>query len=93
VVDHKAKLCGYNERVWFSKQAITNVMALSNVIKQYRVTYDSDELTFVVHCKMAGKPNMHFRMHESGLHCYDLRDYSTFAFVETVSGNLQGFTK
>jgi len=93
VVDHKAMLCGYNERVWFSKHAITNIMALSNVIKQYRVTYDSDESMFVVHRKPAGKSNMHFRMHESGLHCYDPREDGAFAFVETVSGNLQGFTK
>jgi hypothetical protein len=58
-------------------------MALSNVIKQYRVTYDSDEQMFVVHRESEGKPNMEFRMHESGLHYYDPRN-DEFIFVKTV---------
>jgi hypothetical protein len=84
---------GYHKKVWYSKKAITNIVALSSVIKQYRVTYDSDDLKFVVHRESAGKPNMEFRMHESGLHYYDPRDIGHYAFVNTVSGNKIGFTK
>ena len=40
-VSHKAKIKGYKNDVWFSEDAITNIIALSNLIKQYRVTYDS----------------------------------------------------
>jgi hypothetical protein len=29
---------------------------------------------FVVHRESAGKPNMEFRIHESGIHYYDLRN-------------------
>jgi hypothetical protein len=47
---------------------------------------------FVVHREGIGKPNMHFKMHSSGLHYYDPKD-NEFTFVNTVSENLQGFTK
>jgi uncharacterized protein YodC (DUF2158 family) len=106
VVTKKAKMAGYHTDVWYDKHAITNILALSNVIKQYRVTYDSDEQMFVVHWESANKPNMEFLMHESGLHYYDPRNTKTvrneanlgcdknFIFVETVSGNKQqGFTQ
>ena len=48
-VTHKAKMPGYHKDVWFSKRAITNIIALSNLIEQYHVTYDSNDLMFVVH--------------------------------------------
>jgi hypothetical protein len=44
------------------------------VIKQYRVTYDSNDQMFVVHREPDGKPDMEFRMHKSGLHYFDPRD-------------------
>ena len=92
IVTHKAKMAGYHTDVWFNEQAITNILALSNVIKQYRVTYDSDDKMFVIHRESANKPNMEFRMHESGLHYYDPRG-EQYTFVNTVSGNKEGFTK
>jgi hypothetical protein len=78
------------------QKAITNIIALSNLIQQYRVTYDSNDKTFVVHRESENKPNMDFRMHESGLHYYDPRESETteeLIFITTVSGNKQGFTK
>jgi hypothetical protein len=47
VVTKKAEMAGYHTHVWYNKKAITNIMALSNVIKQYRVTYNSDKQMFV----------------------------------------------
>ena len=91
-VTHKAKMAGYHAHVWYDKRAITNILALRNVIKQYRVTYDSDDQMFVVHRESESKPNMEFRMHESGLHYYDPRN-EAFIFVNTVSGNKEGFTQ
>ena len=35
VVTHKAKMAGYHKNIWFSKRAIINIIALSNVIQQY----------------------------------------------------------
>jgi len=91
-ITRKAKLNGYNAEVWFSKRAITNIIALKNLILQYRVTYDSNDQMFVVHRESAGKPNMQFRMHSSGLHYFDPRDKS-FVFFSTVAENKKDFTK
>jgi uncharacterized protein YodC (DUF2158 family) len=44
-VKHKAKMAGYHRYMWCDKKAI---LALSNVIKRYRVTYDSDDRMNVV---------------------------------------------
>ena len=81
-VNHKATINGYERSVWFSKDAITNIIALKNIIRQYRVTYNSDESTFVVHREAENKENMEFRMHANGLHCYDPReDITQSAFM------------
>ena len=93
-VNHKATINGYERPVWFIRDAITNIIALKNIIWQYRVTYDSVESTSAVHRKAANKNNMEFRMHSNGLHCYDPRkDINEFAFMETVTGNNKCFTK
>jgi hypothetical protein len=68
VVTQKATIMGCNKTVLFSTQAITNIIALCNLIDQYHVTYDSDDLMFVIHQESESKLNMEFRMHESGLH-------------------------
>jgi hypothetical protein len=83
---------GYHAHVWYNKKAITNILSLSNMIKQYCVTYDSNDKMFVVHCEPEGKLDMEFWMHESRLHYFDPRD-SEFIFVNTVSENKAGFTK
>jgi hypothetical protein len=68
LVTRKATMPGYNKDVWFRTRAITNIIALRNLIQQYHVTYDSDDKMFVVHRESQGKPNMEFRMHKCGLH-------------------------
>jgi hypothetical protein len=93
VVTRKAYMAGYHKTVWFSKKAITNIIAIRNLIQQYRVTYYSDDLMFVVHRESESKPNMEFRMHEYGLHCYDPRNTEHLAFVSTVSENKEESTK
>ena len=40
-VTHKAIVPGYKQDVLLIKYAITNMIYLKNLIKQYRVTYDS----------------------------------------------------
>ena len=92
-VTHQATVRGYQNHVWFSKRAITNIIALRNLMRQCRVTCNSDDLMFVVHREKDGKPNMHFRMHESGLHYFDPREEKHMAFIATVSGNKEGFTQ
>jgi hypothetical protein len=93
LVTRKAYMAGYHKTVWFSKKAITNIISLRNLIHQYHITYDSDDLTFVVHRESESKPNMGFRMHECGLHYYDPRKTDHLAFISTFSKNKEGFTK
>jgi hypothetical protein len=93
VVTRNATMNGYNKTAWFSTRAITNIIALHNLIEQYHVTYDSDNLMFVVHRESESKPNMEFRMHKSGLHYYDPRKEHHMTFVNNVSENKTGFTK
>ena len=93
-VNHKETINDYERPVWFSKYAITNIIALKNIIRKYIVTYDSDESTFVVHREAANTKNMEFRMHTNGLHCHDTReDITQFAFMETVAGNKSRFPR
>ena len=47
---------------------------------------------FIVQREAEDKPNMEFRMHKIRLHYYDLRR-RFFAFINTVSGNKEGYTK
>ena len=89
VVTHKTKIAGYHKNIGFSKRSITNIIALSNVIHKYRVTYDSEDKMFIVQREAEGKPNMEFRMHMSGLNYYDPRN-KNFSFINTVSGNKEG---
>jgi hypothetical protein len=93
VVTQKELMEGYNKTVWFSTRAITNIIALRNMIDQYRVTYDSDDFMLFVQRESESKPNMEFKMHKSGLHYYDPRKEQHPTFVNTVSENKTGFTK
>jgi hypothetical protein len=73
IAHHIADVADYDEPVWFSKKAITNIFTLKNMKKQYRVTYDSSEETFLVHRESAGHPNLLFKEHGNGLHFFDPR--------------------
>jgi hypothetical protein len=91
-VNKQAIMSGCHMHMWYNKKAITNILTLSNVIKQYQVTYDSNDQMFVVHHNSEGKPNTKFWMHKSRLHYFETRD-SKFTFVNTVSKNKAGFMK
>ena len=90
-VIRKGVVPGY-DRVWFERDGMTNILALKNVSKQYRATYDSRDEKFIVHRQEFGLPDMVFHMHESGLHIH-IPDKKGKVFVETVAGNMKLFTK
>ena len=85
-------MSGYHKNIWFIKRDIANIIALSNIVHQYRVTYDSEDNIFIVYREAENKPNMEFRIHKSGLHYYNPRN-KHFAFINTVSGNKEGYTQ
>ena len=46
LVNHRSNIPGYDQTTWFDNKAITNIVSLKNIIKQYRVTYVSNDETF-----------------------------------------------
>ena len=58
VVSHQATLNGYHKSVRFSENMITNIIALRNLSLQYLVTYNNDEIMFIVHIESEDKPSM-----------------------------------
>lgn len=93
-ITQKCRIPGYKFWVWFSNKAITNIICLKNLIKLYRVTYDSEAgTTFVVHRSECGLPDLLFEMHPCGLHvCYP-KKMGEFGFIQTVKDNMKLFTK
>ncbi len=93
-ITEKCKIPGYKCPIWYSKKAITNIICLKNIIKCYRVTYDSKlDTTFVVHRSAFGLPDLLFEMHQCCLHvCYP-KKMGQFGFVQTVHDNMKLFSK
>ena len=67
-VNQKANTPIYNNRVWFNRRAITNIIALKNLTVKYIVKYDINEQMFIAHRDVIGLQNMEFLMPDSGLH-------------------------
>jgi len=74
---------------------MTNILCLKNLIRMYRVTYDSERQTaLIVHREEFGLPNMVFDMHPCGLHVYYPEEIDVqYGFVQTVADNMKLFTK
>jgi hypothetical protein len=86
---------GYDFWVWFTTRAMTIIICLKNLIRLYRVTYDSKRWTaFTLHQEEFGLPNMTFDMHPCGLHVYYPKKFNgQYEFVQTVAENMKLFTK
>jgi hypothetical protein len=93
-ITKQGNLPRYKFWVWFSKQAITNIICLKNLIKIYRVTYDSKvETTFVIHHQKFGLPGLFFEIHPCGLHiCYP-KKMGEFGFIQMVKDKMKPFSK
>jgi len=93
-ISKERKVPGYNFWVWFTKQAMNNILCLKNLIRLYRVMYDSERRTaFIVHREEFGLPNMVFDMHPCGLHVYYPEKIDgQYGFVQTVA-DMKLFTK
>ena len=87
-VTHKATIPGNKKDVWFRKYAITNTIDIKNLFEQYQVTYNSIDKIFVLYRKYQEKLNMEFKMHESGLHCYNPTNKAV-VLIDNVSENKQ----
>ena len=81
---------------WYDPDCITNLLSFKDIIGVFRVTYDSAiDTSFTVHRSEYGLVDLHFRMHESGLHILERPDgeVSGRVFLQTVEGNRKLYTK
>ena len=78
-------------KVWAMKDGIANVLSLGEMIKLYRVTFDSLDGYFVVH--MPGGV-VHFTINEHGMPALDLRENpeAVCLLLQTVRSNYEGYT-
>ena len=84
----------FEEAVWFSKEAMTNILSLAVVKQEHEVSYDGDD--FIIHRAKHGFSDMVFKPHLSGLHVLDVDDswsHASYSFVKSVVKNMQLFTK
>ena len=63
-VTHRSTVTGYKQDLWFRNDYITNIIGLVNFMKQYIVTYDRTDQTFVVHRDDQEKPNTEFKINK-----------------------------
>jgi hypothetical protein len=93
-ISEVADFDGFNKEVWYSEDAITNILSLSLVKHEYSISYDGED--FIIHQAKHGYADMMFKPHPSGLHMYDPDDprgHASYSFVETVEENMTMFTK
>ena len=63
------------------------------MIRQYRVTYDSDDQTFIVHRESSALPDMEFRIHKSGLQVFCPEEINNMVPMNTFKENMNAFTE
>ena len=87
----RAHVEGYGD-VWFSANAITNILSIKNVTKKFRVMYDSakDNGSFIVHL-----PNrmMFFIKNRDGLHYYDPTRRGESSLIQIMEENEVGHSQ
>jgi hypothetical protein len=89
-----ANFNGFEEAVWYSNDAMTNILSLSRVKHEYDVSYDGED--FIIHRAKHGYADMVFKPHLSRLHVYDQddpQDHASYSFIVTVEDNMSLFTK
>jgi hypothetical protein len=89
-----ANFNGFEESVWYSDDAMTNILSLSRVKHEHAVSYDGED--FIIHHAKHGYTDMVFKPHLSGLHVYDQDDpqgQASYTFITTIEDNISLFTK
>ncbi len=83
---------GYDDSVYYDKQAITNILSFKKLAKVYCITYDSEvTMTFTVQQESHGLVDLRFTMHPCGLHLLE-RPKRGSVFILTVDENKKLFT-
>jgi hypothetical protein len=85
---------GFENEVWFSREAMTNILSFALVQAEYDISYDGE--AFIVHRAVIKYNDMVFIPHKIGLHEYNPDDppgLASYAFLEAVESNMASFTK
>jgi hypothetical protein len=93
-INEVANFEGFEQEMWISRDAMTNILSFSLVKSEYDITYDGD--SFIVHRAAKCYSDMVFKPHKSGLHVYDPDDprgLASYSFMETAESNMALFTK
>jgi hypothetical protein len=90
-----ANFNGFEDSVWYSDDAMTNILSLSHVKHEYAVNYDGGD--FIIHHAKHGFIDMAFKPHPSGLHVYvydqdDPQGHASYSFIARVEDNMLLFT-
>ena len=82
--NQKAEIGEYG-KVWFKEEAMTNIFGLANMVKRYRVTFDSNvENAFIVHTHTGIKK---FSCNEMGLYLYTPPKKKGVSMIQSVEDN------
>ena len=92
-IKYKARMPVYSDETWYSKDEISNIISMKNIIRQYCVIYDSDNETFILHREASALPDMEFRMHKLGIHVFYPEDINNMVLMNTVEEKMKAFTK
>ena len=92
-INYKSRIPGYNYYTWYRKDEISNIISLRNMIRRYRVTYDINNHTLIVHRESSALLDMEFRMHKSGIHVFYREEINNLVLMNTVEENMNTYTK
>jgi hypothetical protein len=85
-----ANVKGFNEDVWFSMKAITNILSLKKVRIEFPVSYDGDN--FIIYCASQGYFNMVFKLLSWSTGCVVTRqDTASWKKPELLVKSLGGY--
>lgn len=85
----KGTFDGYGE-VWYHPDAMSNILSVKNVKKQFRITYDSEgKDRFTVH---KDNRQIHFDCSNNGLYFHDFNNRN-ITLVNTIEEKKEGFSK
>jgi hypothetical protein len=63
-ISEVADFDGFNKEVWYSEDAITDILSLSLVKREYNISYDGED--FIIRQAKHGYADMVFKPHPSG---------------------------
>ena len=72
MVNQKAKIPGHDNEIWFSEEGIANALSFVHTLKSgLDISHKKPGVFTLKRKKFNGHSDMVFKMHRSGLHCWE----------------------